>query len=787
MSQLWRRIETAPKPIPEDSLWLRVLVQLLVIAGIVATDVAIEEPLNLWAIPVSILGATWSWFRRRHRNVPIKFCIAIGMLVALATFFGRLFGEMNDTRLALARLLIELQVLHSFDLPRRQDLGYSMVIGLILLGVAGTLSQTMAFAPVVLVFLALALPTLILDYRSRLGLGDIQFKRKKNSPKSENAVDFKFVGIIFLVVVSLGLIIFVALPRFPGYQLRTFPVSSPIEMPPGQFDGREILNPGYVSSGKNNNDNSGGGGSGLNQETGAGTLNDTFYYGFNTKINQNLRGQLTPQEVLRVRSQARGFWRVVAFDQYTGQGWEISRNDQTIPLKRSIWSYQFNLFPLMTKAKIQEVVQSYTVLQQLPSLIPAMDKPKEIYFPTEEIAIDPDGNLRSPLELREGMTYTVISQVPYRNRNQLQQASYRRAMARLYPKNIKKYYLQVPDQIQEKVRKKTEEVLASVNQVAQNKKPLDSTYEKVLYLAQYLKQNPNYKLQKEPPFLRDNEDLVEAFLFGYQDSPPGEKITGGYPDHFSTVLTIMLRSIGIPARLVAGFNPGEFNPFTGLYVVKNTDAFAMTEVYFPEYGWFAFNPIPGMDLIPPSIEEDQTFSALKAFWNWVAGWLPSPVANGLQAILGTIILGLLQGIRWFLSLFTEGWLGIFSGLIITTGVAFLGWLSWDFWQGWRYRRWLAKLPPEESLYQQLLQVLANKGYPKHPTQTPLEYAFWLQQYYPVAEAEVIDELSQAYMGWRYGGKSVNRDQMQQLLMNLKKAQWKRLNTRSWSKYKGRRL
>jgi len=49
----------------------------------------------------------------------------------------------------------------------------------------------------------------------------------------------------------------------------------------------------------------------------------------------------------------------------------------------------------------------------------------------------------------------------------------------------------------------------------------------------------------------------------------------------------MLRSIGIPARLVAGFSPGEFNPFTGLYVVRNTDAYAMTEVYFPKYGWFA--------------------------------------------------------------------------------------------------------------------------------------------------------------------------------------------------------
>lgn len=79
-------------------------------------------------------------------------------------------GNWNDTRLSLAELLIQLQVLHSFDTPRRKDLGYSIVIGLILIGVAATLSQTMAFAPVLLLFLAVALPTLTLDYRSRLGL-----------------------------------------------------------------------------------------------------------------------------------------------------------------------------------------------------------------------------------------------------------------------------------------------------------------------------------------------------------------------------------------------------------------------------------------------------------------------------------------------------------------------------------------------------------------------------------------------------------------------------------------
>lgn len=84
----------------------------------------------------------------------------------------------------------------------------------------------------VLVFLALALPTLILDYRSRLGLGEIQFNSKKTPQQPGSGINFKSLGIIFLVVVALGLTIFTVLPRFPSYQLRTFPVSSPIDMPP---------------------------------------------------------------------------------------------------------------------------------------------------------------------------------------------------------------------------------------------------------------------------------------------------------------------------------------------------------------------------------------------------------------------------------------------------------------------------------------------------------------------------------------------------------------------------
>ncbi|BAY45566.1 transglutaminase domain-containing protein [Scytonema sp. HK-05] len=70
------------------------------------------------------------------------------------------------------------------------------------------------------------------------------------------------------------------------------------------------------------------------------------------------------------------------------------------------------------------------MVSDLPNLIPALAYPKEIYFPRPTIAVNTEGFLRlqrcqcprsvqSPVELSEGLTYTVISQVPYRDRTLL--------------------------------------------------------------------------------------------------------------------------------------------------------------------------------------------------------------------------------------------------------------------------------------------------------------------------------------------------------------------------------
>jgi transglutaminase-like putative cysteine protease len=752
----WRReMGAVPAQEVEDSILLRFLVLGLVVVGIVATDIAAETEFSFWAVPVSIVGTFWSWYRRRHSNIPVKFCIAIGMLLALGAFFGRLLGELNDTRLALAELLIQLQILHSFDTPRRKDLGYSIVIGLILLGVAATLSQTLAFAPVLLIFLAIALPVLVLDYRSRLGLGQLKINKEKLPNRERSILNIKFLTLNFLAIVGLGLVIFAFLPRLPGYQLRTFPVSSPIEVK-GGFTGSSIINPGYVRRGNNQGEGDGSGGRGQGENGEPGELDDTFYYGFNSQMNQNLRGEMKPKVVMRVRSQAEGFWRVLAFDRYTGKGWEISRNEQVTLIKRLAWSYQFFVSGAPTIARTQDVVQSYTIVSELPNLIPALAYAKQVFFPTPEIAVDTEGGLRSPVGLSEGLTYTIISEVPYRDRTELRQASTN------YPKPITNYYLQVPPAIAERVRKQTQEILANYNKqrVGKTEKSLDSPYEIALYLAQYLKQY--YSIPENPlslPYLAKNEDLVAAFLF---------KNKGGYPDHFSTVLTVMLRSIGIPARLVVGFAPGEFNPFTGMHVVRNTDAYAMTEVFFPKYGWFAFDPIPNHPLIPPSIEDTETFSALRQFWRWVAGWLPSPVTGFFNAVFGSIISWLTRAIAWFIGLFSQGWLGVLTGLILATATGFMGWLAWKGWRQMRYRQWLNKLPPMENLYQQMLTWAETKGFHKHPAQTPLEYAKVAHEYYPPATADLIAEICQAYVSWRYGGQNPNLHQLQQRWQELTK-------------------
>ncbi|ESA34437.1 transglutaminase [Leptolyngbya sp. Heron Island J] len=740
----WRqRLSTLPPSVPEDSIVLRVLVQCLVTVGICSLSVAASGVTdtsiwNLLAIPLSAAGAYWSWRSRRRRNIAAKFLIALGMLVALAFFLGRMLQVPGDTRIVLAELLIHLQVLHSFDLPRRKDLGYSMMIGLILVSVSATISQTLLFGPFLLLFLLLALPVLVLDYRSRLGLLGWQ--------QGKGGIPWRQLSGIVAVVITLGLVIFMAMPRLPGYQLQTFPVSGSVNVTEDVAD-RRVFNPGYVNRGNDStetsSDNSEDGGS---PERGPGQVSPNFYYGFNRRINQNLRGELEPQVVMRVRSQRAGFWRVMAFDSYTGQGWDSSRGDSLVDLRRDTLSYRFLPITLQPIGPAQEVVQTYTMVQDFQNLVPTLYAPEAVYFPADDLAMDPEGALRPSGLLPEGLTYTVVSRVPVRDPEQLNQSPTE------YSDAIQQYYLQVPADIRDRIRTETERWLATAE------RSLTTPYEKADFLAQVLREN--YTLDQDLPHFEEGEDLVSAFLFKYQ---------GGTRDQFSTVLTIMLRSIGIPARLSTGFGPGQFNPFTGFYIVRNTDAYALTEVYFPGQGWFYFNPIPNTLLLSPDDNGANPFSVLRQLWRTLVAVLPAPVAQMLQRSFQVLValIGIL--LQWLTRFNGQGWLSALWWAVGLTGLGFLSWLTVQGWRRWRRHLRLRRLEPVEQIYQQMLWILDQRGYGKQASQTPLEYATDLQQRSDFRQGNLVWQMVDRYISWRYGGQGVDVNNLKSELQALRRS------------------
>ncbi|MBM4438608.1 MAG: transglutaminase domain-containing protein, partial [Actinobacteria bacterium] len=87
----------------------------------------------------------------------------------------------------------------------------------------------------------------------------------------------------------------------------------------------------------------------------------------------------------------------------------------------------------------------------------------------------------------------------------------------------------------------------------------------------------------EIPTPPSERDVVDWFLFD---------LRAGYCNYYASAFAVMMRSIGVPARVSIGYFTGQWEPALQKYVVTEADAHAWPEVYFPEYGWIVFEPTP---------------------------------------------------------------------------------------------------------------------------------------------------------------------------------------------------
>ncbi|MBI5235182.1 MAG: DUF3488 domain-containing protein, partial [Deltaproteobacteria bacterium] len=112
---------------------------------------------------------------------------------------------------------------------------------------------------------------------------------------------------------------------------------------------------------------------------------------------------------------------------------------------------------------------------------------------------------------------------------------------------------------------------------------------KAASVESYLRTNLDYSLD---PKRTEGKSPLEDFLFFSRQ---------GFCEHYATAMAVLLRSSGIPSRLVTGFAEGEWNGFGNYFIVRQSSAHAWVEAYIAEEGgWITFDPTPDAGFAPPS-------------------------------------------------------------------------------------------------------------------------------------------------------------------------------------------
>jgi transglutaminase-like putative cysteine protease len=672
------RLINRPRP-AEESKSFRVAVLLAVLLSVIAAVVYGEMgwPTGILVTAGVVLGFYYSYRVRHRSNLVMKFILTIILLVVFVVFWTELLGAIWDIRYPLVRLFLWVQVLHSFDLPTRRDLDFSLVSATVLMAFAGSMSISSDFLYLLVPFFVVGLAALYLGHRSALASKSAVFVRGKGGSAA------RALALTSVVVVPLTLVLFMAMPRIPGFSSNFLPVSSMFK-PSGPFNS-SLRNPGYLDFPDN-------------FPSIPLPFNPNSYYGFNRFLDLRTRGVPSDRIVMKVRSTEPAYWRAMAFDRFLGNGWEDTEKQyQDIESQQLPLMIDFKGEP--TRYATRELVQTFFIENELPNTVFAAFLPRHVFFPTRFLKVDSMFTVITPLTLTPGLIYTVISEVSDASSEMLRQA------AGPYPQDIKERYMRLPEM--------SPEVENLARRITADK---TNEYDRVVALDNYLRDNFAYDINC--PRQGNDENTVEFFLFRQKR---------GYCEHFSTALAVMCRSIGIPARIAVGYATGELNPLTGYYEVSARDAHAWVEVYFPIYGWIPFDPTPGSaqpQALTGSQETWSGFSLLRYIGQALSRVFPASWGQAITGAfrkVGTGIGNAAEALAATVSDHYRGILAVLALFLLLGGV-----ILWRL----KARRDASRPPPAQDgprlrairSFERMTGLLAGAGYPRSPSQTPMEYA-----------------------------------------------------------------
>ncbi|HWZ43448.1 MAG TPA: DUF3488 and transglutaminase-like domain-containing protein [Candidatus Saccharimonadales bacterium] len=289
-----------------------------------------------------------------------------------------------------------------------------------------------------------------------------------------------------------------------------------------------------------------------------------------------------------------------------------------------------------------------------------------------------------------------------------------------YPPAVASKYLQLPN-----LDPRIPELARSITARS------ETNYARARDVEAYLQGSFGYTL--ELPATEQNDPLAH-FLFERKK---------GHCEYFASAMAIMMRTLGIPSRLVTGFRGAEFNDLNQTYIVRGRDAHAWVEVYFPEYGWVTFDPTPGSGDSPAAggfARLALYLDVAREIWReWIINYdfnhqvrLSTELGNRTNSVQGRVRL-------WYIGIYSKllrhaqklpqltSLSPVGNALLIVLIVA-LGSLPFSprAWRAWQLRKILrdpGRAPGKAASfwYMRMLKMMEGHGIKKTPAQTPEEF------------------------------------------------------------------
>jgi transglutaminase-like putative cysteine protease len=294
------------------------------------------------------------------------------------------------------------------------------------------------------------------------------------------------------------------------------------------------------------------------------------------------------------------YWRATTLDDYTGTGWQESLDLNTKVRSNRIDADTAALLPDAARQQTNWTRQDVTVQALKDNHLIGSAQPMRWTPPADATFQDESGDIvvltRS---LQRDQRYTVWSYAPSPTPKELGRAGTN------YPAALGRYLEVIQTAAVPKFGTPNRDLLMKVffdarfdgDALMQANRPLydvaksvvgdvASPYAAAAALEAWFRKRSlgGFAYDEQPPVPAPNQPALVQFV---------TQTKRGYCQHFAGAMTLMLRYLGIPARVAAGFTSGSYDTDKHEWTVTDHEAHTWVEVYFPGWGWIPFDPTPG--------------------------------------------------------------------------------------------------------------------------------------------------------------------------------------------------